>query len=183
VQGGTILNHRLICFDKTHAQLRDPRLRRAFTHAMDRQAIVDSLWAGRTQVPRGLQWPYYDDMFHADWTVPAFDPAEARRLLREANYRGEPIPYQLLNNYYTAQVASSQILVEGWREVGLNVQIEMKENWGQILGRFPDARAARQLQHRALQRPGRLHRRAARPERPAAAGRRMDQRGDEPPLR
>ncbi|MGK7867732.1 ABC transporter substrate-binding protein [Falsiroseomonas sp. E2-1-a20] len=137
VQGGTILNHRLICFDKTFPALRDARVRRAITHAMDRQAIVDSLWAGRTEVPKGLQWPYYDEMFHADWSVPAYDPALARRLLRESNYRGEPIPYRLLNNYYTNQNATAQVLVEMWRQVGLNVQIEMKENWSQILERSP----------------------------------------------
>jgi peptide/nickel transport system substrate-binding protein len=137
VQGGTILNHRLICFDKTHPQLRDARVRRAFTHAIDRQAIVEALWAGRTVVPAGLQWPYYESMFHADWTVPRFDQAEARRLLREAGYRGDPIPYRLLNNYYTNQNATAQVLVEMWRAVGLNVQIEMKENWAQILERSP----------------------------------------------
>ena len=137
VQGGTILNHRLTVFDKTHPQLADARVRRAFTHAIDRQAIVDSLWAGRTEVPKGLQWPYYDDMFVADWSVPKYDPAEAQRLLKEAGYKGDPIPYRLLNNYYTNQVATAQVLVEMWKAVGLNVQIEMKENWAQILERSP----------------------------------------------
>ncbi|EFH13479.1 ABC transporter substrate-binding protein [Pseudoroseomonas cervicalis] len=137
VQGGTILNHRLTCFDKNHPQLVDPRVRRAFTHAIDRQAIVESLWAGRTVVPKGLQWDYYGDMFVSDWDVPKYDPAEARRLLREANYKGDPIPYRLLNNYYTNQTPTAQILVEMWKQVGLNVQIEMKENWSQILSREP----------------------------------------------
>ena len=137
VQGGTVLNHRLTVFDKNHPQLRDARVRRAFTHAIDRQAIVDSLWGGRTVVPKGLQWDYYGDMFVADWSVPRFDPAEAQRLLREAGYRGEPIPYRLLNNYYTNQTPTAQVLVEMWRAVGLNVQIEMKENWSQILAREP----------------------------------------------
>ncbi|WP_230165225.1 ABC transporter substrate-binding protein [Roseomonas sp. CECT 9278] len=137
VQGGTILNHRLIVFDKNFPALRDARVRRAMTHAIDRNAIVESLWAGRTVVPRGLQWPYYDQMFHADWEVPRFDLAEARRLLREANYRGEPIPYRLLNNYYTNQNATAQVMVEMWRAAGLNVQIEMRENWAQILERSP----------------------------------------------
>ncbi len=135
VVGGTIPNHRLTVFDKTHAILRNPLVRRALTHAIDRQAIVASLWAGRTEIPAGLQWPFYGNMFVADWRVPAFDVAEARRLLREANYRGEPIPYRLLNNYYTNQTPTAQILVEMWRAAGLNVQIEMKENWAQILER------------------------------------------------
>jgi peptide/nickel transport system substrate-binding protein len=135
VQGGTILNHRLTVFDKNHPQLRDARIRRALTHSIDRQAIVDSLWAGRTVIPKGLQWDYYGEMFHADWSVPRFDLAEARRLLRDANYRGEPIPYRLLNNYYTNQTATAQILVEMWRAAGLNVQIQMVENWAQIFSR------------------------------------------------
>lgn len=133
VQGGTILNHRLNVFDKNHAQLADPRVRRALTHSMDRQAIVDSLWAGRTVVPAGLQWPYYDDMFHADWTVPEFNPELAMSLLKEAGYKGDPIPYRLLNNYYTNQNSTAQILVEMWKAVGLNVEIQTVENWGQIL--------------------------------------------------
>jgi peptide/nickel transport system substrate-binding protein len=135
VQGGTILNHRLTCFDKSHPALRDARVRRAMTHAIDRQAIVESLWAGRTVVPKGLQWDYYGPMLQADWAVPAYDQAEARRLLREANYRGDAIPYRLLNNYYTNQNATAQILVEMWRSVGINVQIQMVENWAQIFSR------------------------------------------------
>ncbi|WP_315778104.1 MULTISPECIES: ABC transporter substrate-binding protein [unclassified Bradyrhizobium] len=137
VQGGTILNHRLTVFDKNHPQLANPLVRRAFTHAIDRQAIVDSLWAGRTRVPKGLQWEFYGDMFVADWSVPAFDPKLAQDLLKQAGYKGDPIPYRLLNNYYTNQVATAQVLVEMWQAVGLNVQIETKENWSQILERAP----------------------------------------------
>ncbi len=138
VQGGTILNHRLTVFDKNHAQLQNPLVRRAFTHAIDRQAIVDSLWAGRTRVPAGLQWDYYGDMFHADWKVPDYNPKLAQDLLKQAGYKGDPIPYRLLNNYYTNQNATAQILVEMWRSVGLNVQINTVENWTQIMARGPE---------------------------------------------
>jgi peptide/nickel transport system substrate-binding protein len=125
-------------FDKNHAQLANPLVRRAFTHAIDRQAIVDSLWAGRTRVPKGLQWEFYGDMFNADWSVPAYDPKLAQDLLKQANYKGDPIPYRLLNNYYTNQVATAQVLVEMWKSVGLNVEIETKENWSQIMERAPN---------------------------------------------
>jgi peptide/nickel transport system substrate-binding protein len=135
VVGGTIMNHRLTVFDKNHPHLANPLVRRAFTHSIDRQAIVDALWGGRSAVPRGLQFDFYGEMLHGDWAPPRFDVAEARRLLREAGYRGEPIPYRLLNNYYTNQVATAQILVEGWRAAGLNVQIEMRENFPQVLSR------------------------------------------------
>lgn len=139
VLGSTIVNHRLTVFDKHHPQLVDPRVRQAFTHSIDRQAIVDSLWSGRTRVPAGLQWEFYGPMFVEGWTVPAFDLAKAKALLKAANYKGDPIPYRLLSNYYTNQVATAQVLVEMWRQAGLNVQIEMKENWQQIF----DANAPR----------------------------------------
>lgn len=132
VLGSTIVNHRLTVFDKNHPRLADPRIRQAFTHAIDRQAIVDALWSGRTRVPAGLQWEFYGPMFVENWTVPAYDLAKAKALLKEANYKGDPIPYRLLNNYYTNQSSTAQVLVEMWRAAGLNVQIEMKENWQQI---------------------------------------------------
>jgi peptide/nickel transport system substrate-binding protein len=132
VTGGWITNHRLLVFDHNHPQLRDARIRRALTHAIDRQTITEALFLGRTSVPAGLQWEYYGPMFHADWTVPAYDPALARRLLQEAGYRGEPIPYRVAAGYYTNQVPTAQVLVEMWRAVGLNVDIQMKENWAQI---------------------------------------------------
>jgi len=135
VQGGTIPNHRITAFDKNHPQLRDPRIRQAMTHAIDRQGIVDSLWAGRTRVPRGLQWDFYGDMLVSDWTTPPFDLARARELVKAAGYKGDPIPYRLLNNYYTNQVPTAQVLVEMWQQAGLNVEIAMKENWSQIFER------------------------------------------------
>jgi peptide/nickel transport system substrate-binding protein len=132
VLGSTIVNHRLTVFDKNHPRLADPRIRQAITHAIDRQAIVDSLWAGKTRVPPGLQWEFYGPMFVEGWTVPAYDPKKAQALLKEAGYKGEPIPFRVLNNYYTNQTPTAQIEVEMWRAAGLNIQIEMRENWQQI---------------------------------------------------
>jgi peptide/nickel transport system substrate-binding protein len=135
VAGGVIMNHRVIHMDATNPVLRNPLVRRAITHAVDRRAIVDSLWAGRTDIPPGLQFDFFGPMLRRGWATPGFDPGEARRLLREAGYRGEPIPYRLLNNYYTNQVATAQVQVEMWRAAGLNVQIQSVENWGQVWSR------------------------------------------------
>jgi len=135
VQGGTIPNHRITAFDMNHPQLRDPRMRLAMAQSIDRQAIVDALWAGRTRVPRGLQWDFYGDMLVRDWTVPQFNLAQARELVKQSGYKGDPIPYRLLNNYYTNQVPTAQVLVEGWQQAGINVEISMKENWSQVFER------------------------------------------------
>jgi peptide/nickel transport system substrate-binding protein len=138
VVGGPVNNHRLLNFDKNHPVLKDVRIRRAMTHAIDRQLLADTLFDGRVVVPNGLQWPFYGDFYVADWKTPAYDPALARRLIAEAGYKGEPIAYRALAyNYYTNQVPVSQAVVEMWRTVGLNVVIESKENWSQVLEKSP----------------------------------------------
>ncbi len=133
VRGGLITNIRVLDFDKHFPALRDPRVRRALSIAIDRQAIVDTIWGGRTRVPKGLQFEFFGPMYVKDWHAPAYDPALARKLLAEAGYAGEVIPYKLVNNYYTNQVATAQIMVEMWRAVGLNVDLQLKENWSQVL--------------------------------------------------
>jgi peptide/nickel transport system substrate-binding protein len=135
VQGGTIPNIRITAFDMHHPTLRDPRVRLAMAHAIDRQTIIDSLWSGRTRIPAGMQFAFYDDMLVQGWTVPEYDPAKAKQLLKDAGYKGDAIPYRLLNNYYTNQVPTAQVLVEMWNQVGLNVEIAMKENWTQVQDR------------------------------------------------
>ncbi len=132
VQGSPIANIRITAFDMHSPALRDPRVRQAMGHAIDRAAIIDGLWAGRTRVPPGLQFDWYGRMLIADWRVPEYDQGLARRLLKDAGYKGEAIPYRLLNNYYINQVPCSQVLVEMWRAVGLNVELAMKENWSQV---------------------------------------------------
>ncbi len=134
VQSSTIWNHRVSVFNKNNDVLADPLVRRAMTHAIDRQAIVDALWGGQTVVPAGLQFESFktSDMFVEGWTVPEFNPDLARDLLAQAGYKGDAIPYRLLNNYYTNQTPTAQVLVEMWKQVGLNIEIEMKENWAQI---------------------------------------------------
>ena len=143
VVGGPVLNHRIIVFDKNHPQMANPKIRLAMAHAIDRDAIVKSLWGNRTTVPAGLQWEYYGPMFQKNWSVPKYDPALAARLVKEAGYKGEPIPFRVLNNYYTNQVQTAQVLAEMWRAVGLNVDMQMKENWGQIFETASSSRGVR----------------------------------------
>jgi len=137
ISGGPVMNHRLVVFDKTNAVLANPKIRQAMTHAIDRKAIVDALWGGRTSIPAGLQWEYYGDMYIKDWEVPKYDVALAKKLLKEAGYKGELIPFRTMNNYYTNQTQTDQIMLEMWKAVGLNVQMQMAENWSQIFEKGP----------------------------------------------
>ncbi|BBK32848.1 peptide/nickel transport system substrate-binding protein [Stella humosa] len=133
VAGGPITNTRVIVFDQNNPVLRDVRVRRALSLAIDRRLLVETLWDGRVGIPRGNQFPAFGPLYLADRPEPAYDPARARTLLREAGYRGQPIEYRINNNYYATEIATAEALAEMWKAVGLNIVLLLKENWTQIL--------------------------------------------------
>lgn len=95
VLGSPINNIRIMALDKSNPVLADPRVRRAMTHAVDRQAIVDTLWAGRTAIPRGHQLENYGAMYLADWEV-TLTPALCAVMLKPGH--GQPLlPFRLFN--------------------------------------------------------------------------------------
>lgn len=130
--GGQIFNMRVLNYDSTEGLLRDPRIRRAIGAAIDRDAIAKSLFAGKVEVPKGFQWSAYGDMFIESEPPLRHDLGLAKRLLSEAGYKGEPIPYRILSDYYTAELATGQILVQMWKDAGLNVQLQICENSTQV---------------------------------------------------
>ncbi len=130
--GGPILNLRVLCFDKAHPVLADPRIRRALGLAIDRKLIVETIYGGRTRAADTFMHPGFGALFDPMREGTPYDPDRARSLLREAGYSGATIPYRVLPNYYTLQSATAQVLVEMWRAVGLNVELQFRENWSQI---------------------------------------------------
>jgi len=132
VIGGEVQNIRYLAIDQTAPVLRDARVRRALSLAIDRKLFLEALWNNRVTAPNGFQLPSFGSGYIEDFHALAHDPAEARALLAAAGYGGETITYRLLNNYYPNQVAGAQTMVEMWRAVGMNVRIEMMENFSQI---------------------------------------------------
>lgn len=64
---------------------------------------------------------------------PSTDPASARKLLADAGYAGGEIAYRYWKDYYTAEIATAQILQQMWKAVGLNIKLEMVETSEQAL--------------------------------------------------
>jgi len=148
--GTPINNFRLVVYSGIeHPVLRDARIRRALNLALDRQLLVDSLLGGKTVVPRSLQLESYGDMYLPEFPAYRQDLPEARRLLREAGYRGQPILYRTLPNYYTAELALAQACQAMWEQAGLNVQLQVVENWTQVLAN-PAGRGIRNWSNTAV---------------------------------
>ena len=74
----------------------------------------------------------FGKMYIREFEPVGFNPEKAKKLLKEAGYNGEEIGYRYLVDYYTGEVATAQILQQMWADVGLNVKLELKENWDQI---------------------------------------------------
>ncbi|MEQ9914270.1 ABC transporter substrate-binding protein [Pectobacterium polaris] len=128
IVGGPVPNNRILFFDKYNPALKDPRVRQALILAIDRQAIVDSIWNGRTVVPNGEQFKVFGPIYLKDRPKYEYNPDKARQLLKEAGYHGEPIALRSQNNYYTAENSVSEAVVAMWQEVGVNARMEFVES-------------------------------------------------------
>jgi len=132
VVGGPVENIRGLFYDSTNSTLDDPRIRQALNVAIDRDMLVKAFYDGRTTVTNGWQMDIFGDMYLADYPMPEYNVEKAKALLKEAGYQGEEIHYRVLPNYYTKQLETAQVLQSMWTQAGLNVKLEVMENWGQI---------------------------------------------------
>lgn len=104
---------------------KDPRVRRAFDLAIDREALNQVVYNGEF-VP-GNQWvnpqhPYYQQKF----PVPKRDLAQAKALLKEAGVTGRiPIDYMVQNTPETRSVA--EVLQSMVAEAGFDLKIRVTE--------------------------------------------------------
>ncbi|MCL2704594.1 MAG: ABC transporter substrate-binding protein [Spirochaetaceae bacterium] len=131
IEGGPSASYLAVYFN-LHKPYFDVNLRQAMSLAVDRDLIIKTLFSGRTRVVNGLQEPGYGPMFVKEIPYPKYDLNKAKELVKKSKYNGEVIPYYILNDYYPNEVSVAQAMVEMWRAAGVNVQIEVKENWGQV---------------------------------------------------
>ena len=123
-------NHRVMVmntFDPVNPQMNDVRIRHALAHAIDRELIVDQLWQGYSKVPVIGVFAGHAEYYLEEREPFPYDPERARRLLAEAGYDGEEFLYGINGGYYVNYLESAQIMQEMWKEVGINVRIEIRE--------------------------------------------------------
>ena len=133
IVGGTIASIRVIKFDLRNKVLQNVKVRQALSLAIDRQLIVDALWQGLVSIPNGHQLPSYGPLFDSDRPAYKFDPNAAKRLLDEAGYAGESIPYRIRASAYGPELATGQVVVSMWQDVGVTIDMQIKENFGQLM--------------------------------------------------
>ena len=108
------------------AAARQSAVKQALSLAIDREAIVKELWRGRGIVPSG---PIAKGDNHFDASLPplAFNPSEARELLKKAGYKNEEIVIETTVAYVSNDKQMSEAIQGMWRDVGINAKVEVIE--------------------------------------------------------
>lgn len=105
--------------------LADVRVRQALAYAIDKTAIVDSLFGGKAQVANSFTAP--GDWLNPDIPVYDYNPEKAKELLKEA---GWPSDYTLdVVYYYDDQQTVDLMTIIGqyWQDVGVKSQFRKLE--------------------------------------------------------
>ncbi|MBN8939802.1 MAG: ABC transporter substrate-binding protein [Rhizobiales bacterium] len=118
--------------------LSNVKIRLALAHAINLKDIAEARATGMTQAnPSGVSnsTAFYDQRF-AEW--PAYDPARAAALLREAGYRGQPIKLQT-NRQYPGMYQNAVIIEAMLTAAGFKVQLEVLD-WATQLSNYLNGR-------------------------------------------
>jgi peptide/nickel transport system substrate-binding protein len=110
----------------------DVRIRRAISHAIDRQGIIDGLGtrgAPSPAVPRGLvEWSLPIDQLGAGAKYYQHDPQEARRLLADAGYpKGLKTQLHATGGYGRDLLDAVQLIQQYLKNVGIAVELKLQE--------------------------------------------------------
>ena len=104
--------------------LKDARVRKALSLAINRKAIVERLLHGVGE-PAGQVLPATFEGGAQDAEVDPYDPDAARTLLKEAGYEeGFEMTFHATNGRYPADVEIAQAIAQMWSQIGLTVNVE-----------------------------------------------------------
>ena len=104
--------------------LRDIRVRRALSMAVNRAAIADRVMGG-TATPTGQWLPPGAFGHDPDLPVPAYDPEGARRLLAEALPNGLRAVLHSPNDRYPNDSQTAQAIAQFWTRIGVQTAVEV----------------------------------------------------------
>jgi len=114
------------------APFNDVRVRRAVSHAIDRQGLIEAIW-GRGEptaaVGRGLvEWALAVDQLGAGAKYYQYDPKEARRLLAEAGFRnGFKTQLTVTTGLGRDLVDDAQLVQRFLKDVGIEAELKLQE--------------------------------------------------------
>jgi peptide/nickel transport system substrate-binding protein len=116
-------------FNFRDPHLRDPRVRRAIAYAIDREAIIGSLYKATARVATGMLAPE-NWAYNGDVTRYPYDPFKASKLLDEAGYSIGPTGVRNLNFVYKTTPEGRRLgetIQAMLRRIGVTLEIRTNE--------------------------------------------------------
>ncbi|MBF2052600.1 MAG: ABC transporter substrate-binding protein [Candidatus Sericytochromatia bacterium] len=111
---------------------RDPAFRKALSHLIDKQGLIDSVYKGRA-VSQYSHLNSHNPFYHTGLSDYTYDPARSRAILAAAGYRwdaenrlldaqGQRVRFELTTNAANAERdATCALLRQAWSEIGMEV--------------------------------------------------------------
>lgn len=121
---GTTNGELTMALNSDSPNLEDERVRQAITHAIDKQAVVDTAWAGYGTVI-GSMVPPTDPWYEELTDIYPYDPEKAKQLLAEAGKSNLKLRFRVPNLPYA--VAPAQVVQSQLAEVGIEATIDVLE--------------------------------------------------------
>src|SRR5262249_39682366 len=110
----------------------DVRVRRAISHAVDRQGLIEAVWGRGEPTPavaRGLrEWSLPIDQLGTGAKYYQYNPQEARRLLAEAgDPQGMKTPLHYTGGYGRDLIDAVQLAQQYLKDIGIEVELQLQE--------------------------------------------------------
>lgn len=133
---GTTNAEVVLGFNHDSEPLKKLKVRQAIRYAIDRQALIDTVWNGKGKTIGSMSVPT-DPWFEDLSGEYAYDPAKAKKLLAEAGYaKGLKLRLRVPTIPYST--ASAQFVASQLKEVGINVvtdELEFPSWLDQVYGK------------------------------------------------
>ncbi|KQB86899.1 ABC transporter substrate-binding protein [Corynebacterium lowii] len=127
---GTTNGEVLLSMNNRRAPFDDVAVRRAVLHAIDRQAVIDTVWDGYGVDTGGIPVPPTDPWYQPSQRYP-FDPERARTLLNEAGYATDGTDPRLEVTITVPAMpytqTTSELVYSQLRDVGFRVTLKSAE--------------------------------------------------------
>lgn len=114
-----------IALNESVAPLDDVRVRKALQLALDRKMLLDAVHSGRGAVENGI-YPQGLYGYNPGLAQIAYDPAQAKELLKEAGYGdGVDLTFTVKASSTRWEMALAELAVSMWKEVGVSTTIKV----------------------------------------------------------
>ncbi|MEM8590456.1 MAG: ABC transporter substrate-binding protein [Pseudomonadota bacterium] len=120
----------LITEENPDNPLVDANLRKAMVSSVDMDAIVSALWGDVTFHPAPFNFQEYGVFYDPEGEAAyPYDPDRAQELLALTDYDGEELQWHITRGFYPNYEQAAEIMVEMWREAGINVRLDIVDNF------------------------------------------------------